>query len=43
MAWTPKQQQGQNALNKRISDARKAPVQGKPVPDKAKRNGSMNT
>lgn len=43
MAWSGKQQQGQDALNKRISDARKTPVQGKPVADKAKRDGSMNT
>ncbi|MFD7954343.1 hypothetical protein ACFV4X_12695 [Streptomyces ardesiacus] len=42
MAWTSNQQQGQQKLNQRLSDARKAPVQGNPVPEKAKRNGQMD-
>lgn len=42
MPWTSKQQQGQQKLNQRLSDARTAPVQGKPVPEKAKRNGQMD-
>ncbi|MER6127485.1 hypothetical protein ABT173_33870 [Streptomyces sp. NPDC001795] len=42
MAWTSEQQQGQKALNQRLNNARQAPVQGKPVPEKAKRNGQMD-
>jgi hypothetical protein len=42
MAWTSEQQQGQKSLNQRLNNARQAPVQGRPVPEKAKRNGQMD-
>ncbi|WP_432137280.1 hypothetical protein [Streptomyces sp. bgisy154] len=42
MAWTSEQQKGQQSLNQRLNSARQAPVQGKPVPEKAKRNGQMD-
>ncbi|MFI0813803.1 hypothetical protein [Streptomyces echinatus] len=42
MAWTSEQKQGQQSLNQRLSGARQAPVQGKPVPEKAKRKGRMD-
>ncbi|MFD0437376.1 hypothetical protein [Streptomyces chartreusis] len=42
MAWTSEQQQGQQDLNQRLNDARSAPIEGREVPEQARRSGSMD-
>lgn len=40
--WTPKQKAGQDSLNARRHAARSAPVQGREVPEEARRSGRMD-
>jgi hypothetical protein len=41
-SWTPKQKSGQDGLNARLRAARSAPVQGREVPEEARRSGRMD-
>jgi hypothetical protein len=38
-SWTPKQKAGQDGLNARLQAARSAPVEGREVPEEARRSG----
>ncbi|MFI1169198.1 hypothetical protein ACH4UM_37965 [Streptomyces sp. NPDC020801] len=40
--WTPKQRTGQDGLNARLQAARTAPVEGREVPEQARRSGRMD-
>ncbi|MGW2418999.1 hypothetical protein ACWC0C_06995 [Streptomyces sp. NPDC001709] len=42
MAWGAKSQSGQQKLNDRLAESRRKPVEGKPVPAPAQRNGRMD-
>lgn len=42
LAWTEEQQQTQADLQRRLQEQRQAPAEGRPVPDQARRDGTLN-
>ena len=42
LSWTDEQLAGQQRLNDQLQEARQAPVEGGPVPEEARRAGTMD-
>ncbi|AEM88871.1 hypothetical protein [Streptomyces violaceusniger] len=42
LSWTEEQLAGQKRLQDRLQEARRAPVEGNPVPEEAQRAGTLD-